>query len=314
MNYFIHPEALVESENIGDDTRVWAFTHILPNAVIGRECNICDYVFIENEVCIGDRVTIKCGVQIWDGVSIEDDVFIGPNATFTNDSFPRSRKWQSEVKKTFIHAGASIGANATILPGLSIGQNSMVGAGAVVTRDVPPNAIVMGNPAYITGYVDSVLNCQEDRKSKTAVESEVGRVAGVILKPIPAFEDMRGRLTVGNFEAEVPFAPKRYFLVHCVPTRKVRGEHAHKKCQQFLICITGECRLAVDDGKMREEYLLNNPDVGVYIPPMIWGSQYSFSTDAILLVFASEFYDANDYIRNYGEYLQLRKIQSRDQA
>jgi acetyltransferase-like isoleucine patch superfamily enzyme len=151
MGVYKHPASLVESETIGDATRVWAFTHILPGARIGSECNICDHVFIENDVIIGDRVTIKCGVQIWDGLRIEDDAFIGPNATFTNDNFPRSKQ-PFKLNQTLVRKGASIGANATILSGIVIGENAMVGAGAVVTRDVPPNAIVVGNPARITGY------------------------------------------------------------------------------------------------------------------------------------------------------------------
>ena len=133
MNYFKHPQALVESESIGANTRIWAFTHILPGAQIGEDCNFCDHVFVENNVVIGDRVTVKCGVQLWDGLRIENDVFIGPNATFTNDLFPRSKQYQNEIPKTVIQKGASIGANATILAGLTIGKNAMVGAGAVVT-------------------------------------------------------------------------------------------------------------------------------------------------------------------------------------
>jgi acetyltransferase-like isoleucine patch superfamily enzyme len=148
MSFFKHEQSLVESGVIGDGTRIWAFTHILPGAVIGADCNICDHVFIENDVVVGDRVTIKCGVQLWDGLRIEDDVFIGPNATFTNDDYPRSRK-PFELKHTIIRNGASIGANATILPGLEIGSNAMVGAGAVVTRSVPPGKLVVGNPATI---------------------------------------------------------------------------------------------------------------------------------------------------------------------
>lgn len=154
--FFKHSHALVESTHIGDGTRVWAFAHILPGARIGASCNICDGVFIENDVVVGDRVTIKCGVQLWDGISVGSGVFIGPNATFTNDGFPRSRPVAFLPKRTLVKSGASIGANATILPGITIGANSMVGAGAVVTRDVPDNAIVMGNPARITGYVDDV--------------------------------------------------------------------------------------------------------------------------------------------------------------
>ena len=126
---------------------------MLPGAVIGADCNICDHTFIENDVRVGDRVTIKCGVQLWDGIRIEDDVFIGPNATFTNDPFPRSKRQPEQFDRTVVRQGASIGANATILPGVTVGVNAMVGAGAVVTRDVPPLAVVTGNPARITGWM-----------------------------------------------------------------------------------------------------------------------------------------------------------------
>ena len=153
--WFRHSHALVESEQIGERTRVWAFAHILPGARIGSDCNICDHVFIENDVRIGNRVTIKCGVQLWDGVTIEDDVFVGPNATFTNDPFPRSRHRPETFTPTVVRAGASIGANATLMCGITVGANAMIGSGAVVLHDVPDNAIVVGNPAYIQGYVNT---------------------------------------------------------------------------------------------------------------------------------------------------------------
>jgi acetyltransferase-like isoleucine patch superfamily enzyme len=146
--------ALVESTRIGRGTRVWAFAHILPGATIGEDCNICDHTFIENDVIVGDRVTVKCGVQLWDGVRLEDDVFVGPNATFTNDPMPRSRQRPEAFAQTIVRAGASIGANATILPGIEIGARAMVGAGAVVTKSVPPRAVVTGNPARVLRYVD----------------------------------------------------------------------------------------------------------------------------------------------------------------
>ena len=150
---FIHTHALCETNMVGKNTRIWAFAHILPKAVIGSECNICDHVFIENDVIIGDRVTIKCGVQLWDGIIVEDDVFIGPNATFCNDIFPRSKQYPTEFLKTQLKHGCSIGANATILPGITIGENAMVAAGAVVISDVPDNAVVIGNPGVIHHYL-----------------------------------------------------------------------------------------------------------------------------------------------------------------
>lgn len=145
----IHPSSDVQSKKIGERTTVWQFVVILPGAEIGRDCNICSHVFIENEVVVGDRCTVKCGVQLWDGVTLEDDVFVGPNATFTNDRFPRSKVWPEEFPKTLVKKGASIGANATILPGIVIGEKAIVGAGSVVVKDVPAGAVVAGNPARI---------------------------------------------------------------------------------------------------------------------------------------------------------------------
>lgn len=152
---YVHELGRCESSQVGQGTRVWAFAHVLPGAKIGRDCNICGHVFIENDVVLGDRVTVKNGVQIWDGIRLENDVFVGPNATFTNDRFPRSRVIPVEFLTTVVHEGASIGANATILPGISIGTKAMIGAGCVVTRDVPPYAIVVGNPGKIIGYVSA---------------------------------------------------------------------------------------------------------------------------------------------------------------
>lgn len=148
--YFTHPNAIVEpGAAIGEGTRIWAFAHVLGGARIGEGCNICDHVFIENDVIIGNRVTIKCGVQLWDGLRVADDVFIGPNATFTNDLFPRSKVYPDKFLQTHVKSGASIGANTTILAGITIGEKAMVGAGSVVTKDVPPHAIVVGNPARV---------------------------------------------------------------------------------------------------------------------------------------------------------------------
>jgi UDP-2-acetamido-3-amino-2,3-dideoxy-glucuronate N-acetyltransferase len=150
----IHAHALIdEGAVIGPGTRVWAFAHVLSGAVIGADCNICDHTFIEGNVKVGDRVTVKCGVYLWDGVTVEDDVFIGPAAVFTNDLRPRSRRRPSEFARTLLCRGASIGASAVLLPGIQIGRWAMVGAGAVVTRSVPDHALVVGNPARQKGWV-----------------------------------------------------------------------------------------------------------------------------------------------------------------
>jgi UDP-2-acetamido-3-amino-2,3-dideoxy-glucuronate N-acetyltransferase len=150
----IHPLADVQAISIGKGTRIWQFCVILPGAIIGEDCNICSHCLIENEVRIGHRVTVKSGVQLWDGVSLEDDVFVGSNATFTNDPFPRSKSRPAAFLPTLVQRGASIGANATILPGLTLGERCFIGAGAVVTADVPPRAVVVGNPGKIIRYVE----------------------------------------------------------------------------------------------------------------------------------------------------------------
>jgi acetyltransferase-like isoleucine patch superfamily enzyme/dTDP-4-dehydrorhamnose 3,5-epimerase-like enzyme len=308
MNHFVHAQGICESNQIGSGTKVWAFAHVLPQAVIGSDCNICDHVFIENDVIIGNRVTVKCGVQLWDGITVEDDVFIGPNATFTNDPFPRSKQYPEKFPRTVIGCGASIGANATILPGLSIGKQAMIGAGAVVTRSVPPYAVVVGNPARIVGYADQ--DNRQNRLSVSAAFSEDEKpsvkethVHGVTLHTMPLVTDIRGNLTVGEFEQHIPFAVKRYFMVFDVPSAETRGEHAHKKCHQFLICAKGSVSVVADDAKNRQEFLLQKPNQGVFLPAGTWGIQYKYSADAVLLVFASEHYNAEDYIRNYNDFL-----------
>lgn len=143
----IHPLSDVKSTNIGDNTNIWQFCVVFPEAKIGTGCNICANVLIENEVVVGNNVTVKSGVQLWDGVTLEDNVFVGPNVTFTNDLFPRSKNPDWKLSKTVVKKGASIGANATILCGITIGENAMIGAGSVVTKDVPAGEIWVGNPA-----------------------------------------------------------------------------------------------------------------------------------------------------------------------
>ncbi|HSC76091.1 MAG TPA: WxcM-like domain-containing protein [Pseudomonadales bacterium] len=310
MDYFVHAQGICDSAQVGKNTRIWAFSHVLSGAKLGSECNICDHVFIENDVILGDRVTVKCGVQLWDGITLEDDVFIGPNATFTNDPFPRSKQYPEQFPRTVICQGASIGANATILPGLTIGQRAMIGAGAVVTRSVPSHAIVVGNPARIVGYADE--KNQQNRVSVASAFAEdekpgvrATNVKDVTLHTMPLVTDIRGNLTVGEFQQHIPFSVERYFMVFDVPSAETRGEHAHKKCHQFLICAKGSVSVVADDGKTRQEFLLQKPNQGVFLPAGTWGIQYKYSADAVLLVFASEHYNASDYIRNYDDFLRF---------
>ncbi len=172
MPFFKHEKAIVDSKNIGDGTKIWEFVHVLPNAVIGRNCNICAHVFIENDVIIGDNVTVKCGVYIWDGVRIKNNVFLGPNVTFTNDIRPRTKQYPLNFEQTLLEEGATIGANATIVAGNTIGSYAMVGAGAVVTKNIPNNTLWYGNPAIFKAYIcncgeklDAALTCSRCNKT-----------------------------------------------------------------------------------------------------------------------------------------------------
>lgn len=302
----IHPLSDVHSTAIGEGTTIWQYVVVLAGAVIGRDCNINALCLIENDVVLGDRVTVKCGVQLWDGVRVADDVFIGPNATFSNDKFPRSKQYQAKVLETRVGRGASIGGSAAILPGLKIGAGSMVGAGSVVTHDVPPRAIVSGNPARIVGYVDAKRAPEAARaivRPGGPGDAAPTSVRGVTLHHLPVVADLRGSLSAGEFSEQIPFTPKRYFIVFDVPGRDVRGEHAHRECHQFLVCARGSLSVVVDDGRASEEIALDGPGVGLYVPPMVWAVQYKYSANALLLVFASEHYDPADYIRDYDDFL-----------
>jgi acetyltransferase-like isoleucine patch superfamily enzyme/dTDP-4-dehydrorhamnose 3,5-epimerase-like enzyme len=300
----IHATADVRTEHVGDGTRIWQYCVVLPGARIGARCNLCSHCFVENDVVVGDDVTIKNGVQLFDGMRVESGVFIGPNVTFTNDPWPRSGRRPGTFAQLRVRRGASIGANATILPGLTIGEHAMVGAGAVVTRSVPPHAIVAGNPARIVGYGEGAGG--EDARAPPDCASGPGArdtaVRGVTLHRLPEMKDMRGAVTIAEFADALPFVPRRVFVVHGVPSRETRGAHAHRACHQFLVCVHGSCAAVADDGANRTEFALDRPSVGLHIPPMVWAIQYKYSADAVLLVLASHPYDAADYIRSYGEF------------
>lgn len=301
--YFVHANGIVEDgAQVGDGSRIWAFAHVLPGAQLGIDCNICDHVFIENEVKIGDRVTIKCGVQLWDGVTLENDVFIGPNVTFTNDPFPRSKNQPEVYSQTLIKNKASVGANATILPGVTIGQSAMIGAGSVVTHDVPANAVVIGNPGRVVGFTNGQGSERIKPINALTSESEL-KVKSVKIVSLKNFQDSRGDLSFGEVGDHLPFIPQRYFVISNVPSHEIRGQHAHRQQHQFLTCLSGSCHVVVDDGFERDEVILASPQAGLYIPPRVWGIQYKYSHDAVLLVFASGEYDRSDYINDYDQLL-----------
>jgi len=300
---FVHEQGLCESQEVGPGTRISAFARVLPGAQIGAECEICDGAILEEDVVLGDHVTIEPGARLSRGIRVEHDVTVGANATFTSELSRDHRRSDGQLS-TVIRTGAAIGANATVLGGVEIGIGAIVGAGAVVTRSVPPNAIVSGNPADIHGYTGE--SWQHAAPPGTTI-SEPGTVElavpGVCLQRFTEFSDLRGSLTAGEIPKDIPFAPRRWFLVYDVPNREVRGEHAHRVCHQFLICVSGSINVAVDDGERRDEVTLDGPTLGLRIPPLVWASQFRYDPSSVLLVLASHSYDPADYIRDYDAFL-----------
>ena len=205
--------------------------------------------------------------------------------------------------------GASIGANATILPGITIGERAMVGAGAVVNRNVPPEAIVVGNPAQITAYV-GVPRLERPADAVNPASRTETEVPGVVLYNLPNVEDMRGMLTFAEIGKNIPFEVKRFFVVYGVPNKEIRGEHAHHELEQFLVCVHGSCSVIADDGRTRRQFRLDSPSKGLHLPARIWSVQYKHSPDAVLLVLASAAYDAKDYIRDYAEFRRVVGVEA----
>lgn len=307
----IHPSSEVATKHVGSGTRIWQNVVVLEGARIGCNCNLCANTFVENDVVVGDNVTLKCGVFLWDGVRVGNDVFIGPNAVFCNDKYPRSgvHDERRHLSKTIIGEGASIGAGSVILPGVKIGAYAMVGAGAVVAKDVPSYAIVVGNPARINGYVNAKkVQERELVNSRDVTESDrFSSQTGARLYSIPHFVDLRGDLNVLEFEKILPFPVRRIFYTYNVGSSEVRGEHSHKVCEQFLIAVKGSLKVVVDDVTTREEYLLDSPSVGLHLPAGCWGIQYQHSSDCVLMVLASHLYDEKDYIKDYTEFKAYRE-------
>ena len=299
MSVYVHPQGICESRNIGPGTRVWAFAHILPGASVGADCNICDHVFIENDVVIGDRVTIKCGVQLWDGVRLEDDVFVGPNATFTNDQYPRSKVRPSKFLNTTVRSGASIGANATILPGITIGEGALVAAGSVVTHDVSARVQVRGNPARPASFLDAK---PIDASAFHGASQPREQMLGAELRRLSCVADRTGSLVAIDLAREVPFVPRSFFALVESPEGSFRADHARIQCVQLMVLLSGEVTALVDNARERSAVRLSAPGDAILMPPGTWGGLLGFAPSTALAVFASEPDDPADFIRNYEEF------------
>ena len=275
-------------------------------AIVAASAFIGDYAVIYAGARVEGGCVVQGFTQIWDGVELGACAQIGAGVVFGRPSDTSVE----ESARIRVRAGARVGAGAVLEPDVDIGEGAVVSPGAWVAQSVPAWAIVAGSPARITGYVES-----RTAQSKSSIQSTLRPeldsaklgVGNVSLHRLKLVRDPRGDLCAGEIPSQVPFVPKRYFLVFNVPTEKARGEHAHRACHQFLTCVHGSCAVVVDDGESRCEVTLDTPDLGIYLPPLIWGVEYKYSAHAVLLVFASEHYDPDDYIRDYSEFLGALK-------
>lgn len=286
--YFCHQNSICESTTIGKGTRIWAFSHVLPGAIIGQDCNICDHVFIENRVKIGNNVTIKSGVQIWDGVIIEDHAFIGPNATFTNDMYPpnRGKTGEFEPETICICEGASIGANATILPGVIIGANAIVGAGAVVTRSVQPNTVVVGNPAKVVRTLGENGNPQfTEYSDSTSLKKDhtLGSTGDLRWHLLECTPQTVLQLPMST-ELPFPIGHIKTFSPHSTQNYELP---AYSRGERFLLCIRASTTLLVEDLTTSCILELTDPCAGLVIPPMTWIKFREASQDTMLMLIDS---------------------------
>jgi UDP-2-acetamido-3-amino-2,3-dideoxy-glucuronate N-acetyltransferase len=242
---------------------------------------------------------------VGEGCVFEDRVYVGVHATL---SPPPS---EGDVKASLlVRDGASIGPGAVVCGATVIGQGARVEPGAVVTDDIPPFSILAGNPARVIGYVAPPVGAPVQRVERAPIPDDAGvvqLVGGAELVRLPEKVDLRGRLTYGEVGGLLPFVVKRFFFVYGVPSQEIRGEHAHHRLRQMLIAASGNVSVVIDDGHMRQEVLLDRPSMGLHIPPLVWGIQFRHSSDAVLLVLASDEYSADDYIRDYDEFLRLVK-------
>lgn len=293
----VHPAAIVESRALGPGTTVGAYSRVGPDVEIGGPCGIGEQTLLEGRIRIGAAVEIGSHVYLRGPLSIESGVSLGARCCV--DAGPGA--------EIVLGEGAVIGANATIWPGVSVGKRARIEPGSVVTKNVPAMAVVAGNPAQIVRYsgVASAPPIAAHHAAALVAEVTPTPVRGVTLRRLPLHEDLRGNLTFGEAQRHLPFPIRRYFVTFAVSSEQVRGEHAHRTLHQFLVCVHGRVHIVADDGANQSDFLLDRPDLGIHIPPMIWSVQYRFSADAVLLALCSEPYDPTDYIRDYAEFLSL---------
>lgn len=273
---------------------------------LGENVSVGPFCFLDGDIEIGSGTRLGAGITLTGSVRIGRNCHLEAGVCMSEGPVP-------SAAGLTIGDRVWIGASSVLSKGLTIESGSCILAGTLITRRVPPNAIVQGSPASILGYVDTPRLGHAQIEPTALVSETTGAqqttVPGVLLYRFPRIRDLRGDLIVGEFERSAPFRPKRYFVVFDVPSAETRGEHAHKVCEQFLICVHGTVSVVVDDGRRREEHVLNSPNLGLYVPGMIWGLQYKHSRDGVLLVFTSHYYDPDDYIRDYGEFLAAKGLE-----
>lgn len=244
-----------------------------------------------------------------DGATLGAGCAIGAHASLGRDAIlaeeVRVEPGARVLERARLGARVVVGANATVRTGVTIGRGAVVEPASVVDDDVPPYAVVRGSPARIVGYDDALPSrTAPDVHVADAAGGATTGVAGVLLVPLRQARDLRGSLSALEFDG-LPFPPRRAFVVHDVPDQHVRGAHAHRTCAQLLICVAGEVSCVADDGANRQEFRLASPAAGLLLPPLVWGMQYRYSADAVLLVLAENPYDPDDYIRDYDEFRRL---------
>lgn len=306
----IHEKAAVEPGSLmGPGTRVSAFAHIHAGARLGADCVVGEGVVVEPEVEIGDGVCIEGGVRLRRGVRLGDAVVVGAGVVFGREPSPGGPPTGvPRTAATCVRTGAVLGANVTLWSGITVGQHARVEPGAAVTRDVPAFAVMTGNPAHVCDYVVTVPKEDPALRGAPGAGLQPLPVGGARIVLMPVFSDFRGTLSFGQAPSHLPFIPKRYFITYAVAPSQSRGQHAHRQLHQFLACVKGSCSVLVDDGRHRARVELDQPNKGLHVPNWVWAAEFNFSSDAVLLVLASEGFDKEDYIGDYDIFLaELQK-------